>query len=91
MGDVISLQEHRPHLVGPARCLHCHHEWACVSDVGVYSGLECPQCHLEKGVRVELVCPASHIWNCKCGCSVFMICRDRGPMCTVCGEKVNDD
>ena len=91
MGDVVSLQEYRPHLAGPARCLHCHHEWQAASEVGVFAGLECPECHLEKGVRAGLVYPAESMWHCECGCCTFLICRDRGPMCANCGSEFRDD
>ena len=84
--NVVSLDEYRPHLAGPARCLHCQHEWAAVSPVGVYAGLVCPQCGLDRGVRKYLVFPDAQIFTCFCGCDVYTICRRRGPMCLNCGE-----
>lgn len=91
MNNVIPLEEYRPHLSGQAKCLHCKHEWLAVSPVGVYAGLECPECHLVKGIRAGLVYPSEMMFTCFCGCYVFSICRDRGPMCLNCGEITKGD
>ena len=86
--NVVSIQEYRPHLAGPARCLQCRHEWVAVAPVGVYAGLECPECHFAKGAMCGFVNLASGIavFRCDCGCDIFKIYMNGGPLCLNCGE-----
>lgn len=84
MGEVVSLDERRPHLAGPAKCLECKHEWTAVTPVGT-ANLECPSCNLPKGVLVGLVGPSDGVvWTCNCGCDLFYIER-KGVCCLRCG------
>jgi len=76
-GKIVKLSDAKPdpHLVGKAKCLSCGKKWMAVSPVGVVEGLECPKCHLPKGVMVNL-CGAeegSLVWTCHCGCDVFFL------------------
>ena len=82
--NITNLDEYRPHLSGLARCLHCGHEWVSVSPVGMFAGLSCPQCNMEKGVRVGVAYPAEML-ECDCGCNVFFASREFGNTCVVCG------
>lgn len=44
--EIIALDEHRPHEVGPAYCRACGHGWVAVAPVvRDPGGLECPNCH----------------------------------------------
>jgi len=78
MADIVRLptkEERAPHLAGKARCLHCKHEWEAVSPIGVYSELECPSCHLFRGI-FKATCGAAQgeqRWVCNCGCDVFVL------------------
>ena len=49
---VISLDDHRPHIVGPARCGVCGSEWVAVAPVKgeAERKLECPTCGFMEGV-----------------------------------------
>ena len=93
MATVISLESRRrkpqeakdPHVSGKARCLHCRHEWTAVAPVGTYE-LECPECHLLKGVMVGMcdLAEGTERWVCKCGCDLFLITSE-GSFCASCG------
>jgi len=79
MGKVADLTQARfermPHSKGPARCLHCGHEWVQVAPEGDYKGFKCPGCGLEKGVLTRLLEAAEGqmAWRCDCGCNISMI------------------
>jgi len=83
--NVVSLDEHRPHLSGKARCLNtdCRFEWEAVAPIGA-RWLECPSCSLERGrFLAQVERPGSH-WHCVCGCDLFY-CTDTGFYCPNCG------
>jgi hypothetical protein len=96
MGDVVNLAERRrvpaepderePHLVGPARCLHCNHTWEAAAPSGTLT-FECPVCSLMKGVRMGLCVPppTEPVWVCCCGGDLFMLRKAGAPMCVRCG------
>lgn len=86
--EVISIRSKQPHLNGPVRCLHCKHEWEGVCEVGIISGLECPECGLRKGVFVALCCPGEghKYYQCNCGNAHFMIVEGF-TICALCGVK----
>ncbi len=53
MGDLVDLDEHRPHAVGHAKCCTCGHEWVAVVPAERPEDapdLECPQCGHMDGV-----------------------------------------
>ncbi len=81
--DIHGLDEARPHTRGPAKCLGCEHTWQAVIPVGVDT-VECPECHLEKGVRYGVVYPTP-FWECGCGSSYFCINDRLEPVCVLCG------
>jgi hypothetical protein len=49
MGEVTSIDEHRPHYAGPCSCLKCTHEWTGVVPL-IAKDLECPSCGEMRGV-----------------------------------------
>lgn len=71
---------------GPARCLHCKHEWVAVAPAGVVD-FECPACGLYKGHRIGICVPPAdeEIWICQCGGDLFMLRRHGPPLCVKCG------
>lgn len=88
MAEVVSLSAWKdsqvPHASGPARCLHCGHEWVAVAPVGV-DFLECPACGLEKGVYFSLMTVSGEDhWACRCGGKVFGI-TPKSIYCVKCG------
>jgi len=87
MTEVVDLDARRPHQAGPARCLHCGHEWAQVSLQGLMS-FECPVCGLSKGVWVGIVRPMDDecIYECKCGNAMYFVLED-GIQCVCCGAR----
>ena len=48
MPDIVDLDAHRPHAVGPALCFRCWHEWVAVRPLGNMF-LECPKCAASRG------------------------------------------
>jgi hypothetical protein len=48
MGEVVELDDMRPHRVGKAQCAFCFSEWIAVAPVEVVA-LQCPKCHTMKG------------------------------------------
>lgn len=86
MNNVIRLDEARPHLCGPARCLRCKHEWTAVGPVGEWC-LTCPSCGLDTGVRAALCMPDGvNAWTCNCGNWFFVLLHD-GTICPNCGSR----
>lgn len=89
MSDVVELASRRkePHLSGKARCAACRYEWVQVAPVGV-DWMECPQCHLMKGRYLHPAIPEANeeIWQCACGCDVFMVTR-KVIFCINCGTE----
>lgn len=90
---VVSLGSRRPARSGTAQCLACHHEWSAVAPLGVVD-LECPTCHLLRGV---FDCPHGmntgyEVWACKTCSGHFMkIYRHMQSggfyvMCSTCGQ-----
>ena len=77
--------EDTPHMSGNARCIGCGHKWAAVTQVGTYSGLECPECRAMKGVMLGLCEPRGSIFVCNCGNDLFSI-HPNGMLCANCGE-----
>ena len=89
VGDVVSIAERLPHLAGTARCLGCGHEWVMVSKVGTFRDMNCPACHLDKGVTAGLVehQEGDLRYTCNCGCNIFEV-GTYGIQCLVCGVRV---
>jgi hypothetical protein len=83
MGEVVDINENKPHLTGPAMCLQCGHKWVAVVPVGRLSA-QCPSCNLDTGVFQGLVVP-DEIYVCKCGCSTYFIASDGDAQCCRCG------
>lgn len=81
--NIVSLNEHRPHIGGEARCLTCKHEWVAVAPAGT-SQLECPECEAEMGVFKYPVRPKGEVWECGCGSDLFHI-LPAGCQCYKCG------
>ena len=74
-----------PSLRGPARCLHCFNEWEAVTPEGIVASLECPECHLYKGILQGVMEPEGDTrWVCHCGCDLFYIVTS-GLQCLMCG------
>lgn len=44
MGEVIQLDDHRPHHYGHAQCTHCGFKYIAVAPISVEDGMECKQC-----------------------------------------------
>lgn len=84
MGDIVSLDDQRPHIGGPAKCLCCGHEWHAVAMSGTLN-IECPECHTLKGVFSAVVSPETR-WECKCGNDLFFI-DTHDMMCANCGLR----
>lgn len=74
-----------PHLSGRCVCLGCKHEWVGVVPVGVIS-MECPQCHLQKGVHVGIAVPDT-AWQCGTCNALLFFMTPAGAQCSVCGVK----
>jgi hypothetical protein len=88
-------QEKVRYLEGQARCLECKHEWHAVVEEclnGHNHGLECPSCHLNKGVFVNLCGSAkgTPVYHCACGNYLFEA-RVNGLMCIYCGAVADWD
>lgn len=95
MGDVISLDSARPHMQGPAVCLHCKTTWDAVALAGTWH-LECPSCGLWKGVfqGLALAADGDQVWTCDCGGTLFQCTRSVGWRCVTCGsldDRFDDD
>jgi hypothetical protein len=102
MSNVISLaaakEERQPHWAGSCHCLECKHEWAGVGPVGTVAHLECPQCHLPKGVVRNLFGPdeGDHALVCTdCGNDTFTIYKRKKDLlkvvaCLACGLDCTD-
>jgi hypothetical protein len=72
MGEIIDIDDYRPHWVGIAVCRDCKHEWEAIAPAGIVSGLECPNCGAMKGgSKYEF--GAETEWKCNCGCYDFFI------------------
>ncbi len=85
MGEVVSLDDRKPHLSGEARCMHCHHRWTAVTPVGEQQ-FECPECGLLKGTFYAYALHESYpVWKCNCGNDVFFVHPD-GILCALCGS-----
>lgn len=87
MGELIELDEKRPHLAGEAHCIQCGKEWAFVAPIGTVF-LECPDCHVEKGIQKGFVERAGPHWSCNCGNQFFHVTPD-GIYCCLCGAWQN--
>lgn len=86
---VVSLDDHRPHSSGHARCLHCQHEWQAVSPVG-YDYFQCPQCELHKGIYVGLTIPPTVMICAGSNCESYFFAIDPcGPICILCGTRTD--
>jgi len=83
MGEVIGINENKPHISGPVVCMNCKHEWVGVAPAGTY-WLECKQCGTFKGVFKGAIQCDCMTWECNCGNTLFEICPD-GIHCPNCG------
>ena len=85
--NIIDLDAHRPHIQGPAKCLHCNHEWQTVALAGVINVM-CPSCGLMKGIFNGIIAPPEdrEVWVCGCGNDLFRITRDAS-ICIQCGKE----
>jgi predicted RNA-binding Zn-ribbon protein involved in translation (DUF1610 family) len=84
MGEVVSLDEMRPHLSGEALCLNCGNVHVAVAPVGV-AWMECPECHLWRSTWRNQVERDGEHWHCDCGYSLFHLTPE-GIYCPNCGE-----
>lgn len=89
MGNVVSLNDHRPHNFGPAKCLGCKHEWYAVVLAPEKECLECPECGKFKGEFVGNCSPPEDelIYQCQCGCDQWFVLK-HGVFCRGCGATV---
>ena len=88
-GEVVDLDSQRPHVSGEARCLHCAREWMAVAP-HAHEYLECPACHLMRGVFVYACYPSSGlILMCPCGNDLFFQ-TPSGLFCPKCGATDTD-
>jgi hypothetical protein len=95
VGDVVGFPEKSETEMtqsGPARCLHCGHNWVGVAPAGTLI-FDCPVCGLHKGVFLGLcLAPAGkQVWTCKCGCDLFQVVADEHGKfawmhCLMCGS-----
>lgn len=83
MADVISIDNYRPQLSGPAICSSCRHEWSAVAPTGTRE-LECPGCGSMNGLWKVCFAPET-FYECGCGCHLFYVVPD-GCRCRQCGE-----
>jgi Zn finger protein HypA/HybF involved in hydrogenase expression len=81
--SVVRIEDRRPHLGGPARCLECRHEWIAVAPIGT-TVLECPACHADKGARLAMIEHDGPHWTCVCGNALFFVMPER-IYCPNCG------
>ena len=70
-------------LEGRAKCISCSSEWQASAPLGTIE-LECPICHLMKGLFVCTVEQEDPHWVCNCGSSIFKI-NTYGVYCINCG------
>lgn len=65
--------ERSTHLTMPAVCMQCGHKWVAVAPVGTYV-LECPSCHVMKGVAEGFVKSEHPSFTCNtCFSNLFTI------------------
>lgn len=84
MGELVNIFAKKPHMEGPAKCLHCGHTWIAASPVGV-TILECPECHLGKATYISFAIPQGQLtWTCDCGGKFFMLGKN-ATYCIICG------
>jgi DNA-directed RNA polymerase subunit RPC12/RpoP len=86
MGTLHILDDQRPHITGPARCIACRHEWTAVALAGT-EWLQCPSCALVKGVFALPVCVSQGETRfvCRCGADSFYLMATRKHRCMKCG------
>jgi hypothetical protein len=86
MGDVVNLNDARPHSEGEAFCLDCKHQWVAVAPSGVV-WMECPACHLMRGrFKFHHMHYDKPHWECGCGNELFCILPDF-VYCPNCGKR----
>lgn len=88
MGDVVDINENKPHITGSVRCIECHYEWVAVvaeADWQKFPWLECPKCKLEKGrFHGHFLPDDRNCFHCNCGNELFYATR-QGVFCPSCG------
>jgi Zn finger protein HypA/HybF involved in hydrogenase expression len=82
--NVVSLDDHRPHISGTAKCMDCGHEWPAVAPIGVCT-LECPKCGTMRGTWKFDVSRDEPYWTCNCGNKLFYMTPE-GMFCPRCGD-----
>lgn len=90
MGIEADLGSSKKHATGPAKCLHCHHEWEATAEVGV-TGFDCPNCELQRGVWYGIMRPPdlSKCTMCRyCNTVAFLVMID-SVMCLSCGIETS--
>lgn len=88
MAKVISLDDHRPSMSGPAKCLNCKHTYFAVAPIGCVEEMECPECGTFKSVFANTVLPQDGVvYKCTCGNYHFVLTPDC-PMCSHCGQNI---
>lgn len=75
-----------PHLSGRCVCLGCLHQWVGVTPVGKFDGLECPSCHLLKGVHIGIAFP-KQMWECGTCKAYLFFMTPAGAQCSLCGVR----
>ena len=90
MAKVILLDDHRPHITGPAKCLACGHKWEAVVLKGAEACLECPECSHFKGEFIGEWVPKGDAWMCRCENMLFFREPDGSLLCPNCGRVHTD-
>lgn len=91
MGDVVPLfgtpeDQGVPTMTGEAFCILCDKEWVATAPVGTV-WLECPDCHVQKGLFAFPAMPpeGTYVRECDCGNQLFILTPD-GHFCPNCGQ-----
>ena len=86
MGEIVDINQNKPHMSGPAKCLNCGHKWqAVILKDGYEGGFECSECGQLKGEFVGTFVP-KEMFKCSCECDLFFLTPDGKTMCPNCGD-----
>lgn len=89
MGDVVNLDEYRPHTSGSCTCLECSAEWTGVIPAGVRA-VQCPECGTHKGVRSGLVVPETTLLCPCCYNDLVFVTAPGLYLCPVCAVEFTE-
>jgi DNA-directed RNA polymerase subunit RPC12/RpoP len=96
MADILTFvksEKKEPHTQGQAKCISCQHTWEAVvpsKDLEITDWLECPSCHLHKGLFNHPFRIGDTTWTCGCGCDVFRLTPEF-TYCVNCGREQKFD